>query len=197
MVKLNKPSKEQTGKVARRAGWLFLTILFLVTGLGVGVAAFWQATHQPKDNTSQTTPPSTPPTANNCAGGTEENVETLSVPAPYGSPGAITQLQTSDIQEGTGPAAKNGDCLVMKYYGTLASNGQKFDENFTKPEGFKFQLGAGQVIQGWDQGLVGMKVGGTRRLVIPSNLAYGSQGSGSTIPPNSDLVFVVKLESIK
>jgi FKBP-type peptidyl-prolyl cis-trans isomerase len=106
-------------------------------------------------------------------------------------------LQSTDLQEGNGKAAKNGDCLVMKYYGTLASNGNKFDENFTKPEGFKFQLGAGQVIKGWDQGLQGIKVGGTRRLVLPSDLAYGSRGAGSTIPPNSDLVFVVKLESIK
>jgi FKBP-type peptidyl-prolyl cis-trans isomerase len=194
MVSINKPSKEKTKSVAKRAGWLFLTVLFIVTGLGVGVAAFWQATHQPKDNTSQTTPP--PPTANACTAGTEENVEKLPAPEIYKQDGKVTQLQTTDLQEGSGQAAKNGDCLVMKYYGTLASNGTKFDENYTKPEGFKFQLGQGVVIKGWDQGLVGMKVGGTRRLVIPAALGYGSQAAG-TIPANSDLVFIVKLESIK
>jgi len=73
------------------------------------------------------------------------------------------------------------------------STGAKFDENFTQPTGFEFIVGNGNVIPGWDQGLLGMKAGGTRRLVIPSQLAYGSTGSGSTIPPNSDLVFVVKL----
>ena len=67
----------------------------------------------------------------------------------------------------------------MKYYGTLASDGTMFDENFTKKTLFQFQLGQGQVIPGWDQGLVGMKVGETRRLVIPSSLAYGPQAQGS------------------
>jgi peptidylprolyl isomerase len=196
MFKPKKPNREQAGNIARRAGWMFLTILFVVTGLGVGVVAFWQATHQPKDNTSQTTPPPTPPTATACTGGTEANVETLPTPDVYKPDGDVTKLDTTDLQDGSGQAAKNGDCLVMKYYGTLASNGNKFDENYTKPEGFKFQLGQGQVIKGWDEGLVGIKVGGTRRLVIPSDKAYGSQAAGS-IPANSDLVFVVKLESIK
>jgi hypothetical protein len=196
MVKLNKPSKERTKSVMKRTAWLLLTLLFVVTGLGVGVAAFWQATHQPKDNTSQTTPPPIPPTANACTGGSEPNVETLPTPDIYKPNGKVDKLDSTDLQEGSGQAAKNGDCLVMKYYGTLASNGTKFDENYDKNEGFKFQLGGGQVIKGWDQGLVGMKVGGTRRLAIPADMAYGSQAAG-TIPANSDLVFVVKLESIK
>jgi FKBP-type peptidyl-prolyl cis-trans isomerase len=72
-----------------------------------------------------------------------------------------------------------------------------FDQNYDNNEGFRFKLGQGQVIQGWDQGLVGLKTGGVRRLVIPAALAYGAQGSGSTIPPNSDLVFTVKLIAIK
>jgi hypothetical protein len=196
MVKVSKPSKEKVNSVSKRVGWLLLTLLFVVTGLGVGVVAFWQATHQPKSNSSQTTPPPTPPTAATCTGGVEENVETLPVPDVYKPSGKVTQLQTTDLQEGSGQAAKNGDCLVMKYYGTLASSGTKFDENFTKPEGFKFQLGQGQVIKGWDQGLVGIKVGGTRRLVIPAAMGYGAQAAGP-IPANSDLVFEVKLESIK
>jgi FKBP-type peptidyl-prolyl cis-trans isomerase len=81
----------------------------------------------------------------------------------------------------------------MKYYGTLAADGTLFDENYTKPSGFAFTLGSGQVIKGWDQGLVGMKVGGERRLVIPAALGYGEAGSPPKIPANADLVFVVKL----
>ena len=84
----------------------------------------------------------------------------------------------------------------MKYYGTLAADGTLFDENFTKDTAFTFALGSGQVIQGWDKGLEGVKVGGTRRLVIPSNLAYGEAGQGA-IPANADLVFVVKLLRIQ
>ncbi|TAH33997.1 FKBP-type peptidyl-prolyl cis-trans isomerase, partial [Candidatus Saccharibacteria bacterium] len=87
-------------------------------------------------------------------------------------------------------------CLVMKYQGNLASDGTVFDENYTKDQSLQFTLGAGKVIKGWDEGLVGMKVGGTRRLVIPASLGYGSQ-SNASIPANSDLVFTVKLEQIK
>jgi peptidylprolyl isomerase len=194
---MNKPSKEKVRSVAKRAGWLFLTILFVVTGLGVGIVAFWQATHQPKDNTSQTTPPPTPPTSNTCdIQQPVQNVETLSAPEAYKPAGKVDQLQSTDLQQGSGQTAKDGDCLVMKYYGTLASNGDKFDENYSKPTALQFTLGKGDVIKGWDEGMVGIKVGGTRRLVIPSVKAYGSQAAGS-IPANSDLVFVVKLESIK
>jgi len=122
---------------------------------------------------------------------------TLPAPEAYMPTEPVTSLQTTDLEAGTGAAAKDGDCLVMKYYGTLASTGAKFDEDFTTADGFAFTLGQGQVIQGWDQGLVGMKVGGTRRLVIPASLAYGSSSPSSSIPANSDLVFVVKLLRIQ
>lgn len=118
-------------------------------------------------------------------------------PEVYKPEGAVTSLETTDLTPGTGAEAKAGDCLVMKYYGTLASDGTFFDGNFDKDQALQFTLGKGQVIQGWDQGLVGMKVGGTRRLVIPASLAYGSQSPSAAIPANSDLVFVVKLERIK
>ncbi len=123
-------------------------------------------------------------------------VATLPVPDIYKTTDKASTIQTLDIQEGTGAVVKSGDCLVVKYYGTLASDGTKFDENFTKTTAFAFSFGQGVVIKGWDQGLVGIKVGGTRRLVIPSDLAYGPTAQG-TIPANSDLVFVVKLLQIK
>jgi FKBP-type peptidyl-prolyl cis-trans isomerase len=120
----------------------------------------------------------------------------LTPPSAYIPKAAVTSLQSIDLTPGTGQTAKAGKCLIVKYYGSLASNGTVFDENFSKTTGFAFQLGQGQVITGWDQGLVGMKVGGTRLLVIPPNLAYGSQSS-ATIPANSALVFVVKLLRIQ
>jgi len=86
---------------------------------------------------------------------------------------------------------------VVKYYGTLAKDGKKFDENFTQPTAIQFTLGAGNVIPGWDEGLVGMKVGSVRRLAIPAAKAYGETSPSADIPANSDLVFVVKLLKIK
>lgn len=127
----------------------------------------------------------------------ENSTETrLAVPETYKPTGPATSLQTTDLVAGSGQTAKDGDCLVVKYYGTLAKDGTEFDENYTSTLGFAFTLGRGDVIPGWDQGLVGMKVGGTRRLVIPASLGYGNQPAGS-IPANSDLVFVVKLLRIQ
>jgi peptidylprolyl isomerase len=136
--------------------------------------------------------------------------QTIDVPEIYKPDGKLSKLESVDISQGSGAAAKAGDCLVMKYYGTFASSGDKFDENFTDATGFAFTLGKGQVITGWDQGLVGMKAGGMRRLAIPSDMAYGASGSCKSynqtdstkcddysIPPDSDLVFVVKLIRIQ
>lgn len=117
-------------------------------------------------------------------------------PEVYKLPQAVPELQTTDLEPGSGQAAKNGDCLVVKYYGTLAANGELFDENFTKTTAFGLLLGQGQVITGWDKGLVGMQSGGIRRLVIPAAQAYGAQERPG-IPASSDLVFVVKLVEIK
>lgn len=98
-------------------------------------------------------------------------------------------LKVEDMKVGKGPAAKAGDVLTMSYRGTL-TNGKVFDETGKKPP-FTFKLGAGQVIKGWDQGLVGIKAGGKRKLTIPASLAYGEKGVGE-IPANSTLVFVVE-----
>lgn len=175
--------------ILRRAGWIFLAVLFLGTGLGVGVVAFWQATHQDKDSNSLEQ-------QQTCALGAAPNVSPQPIPEPFKPNADVTQLQITDIKEGTGKAAVAGDCLIVKYYGTLASDGTKFDEDYSSSDGLKLQIGVGEVIAGWDQGLIGMKVGGTRRLVIPSELAYGSQSSG-LITANSDLVFEVYLDSVQ
>lgn len=107
---------------------------------------------------------------------------------PSGDPPA--KLVTKDIFAGKGPAAKDGDKLSMQYLGALYDTGKQFEASWDSGQPFEFTLGQGEVIQGWDQGIVGMKAGGRRLLVIPAELAYGAQGQGD-IPPDAPLVFVV------
>lgn len=109
----------------------------------------------------------------------------------------VTELQITDLAEGSGEVAAAGDTVTVNYVGSL-TNGQVFDASANHgSSGFTFKLGAGQVIQGWDQGVAGMKVGGKRRLVIPADLAYGSQAVGGVIPANSTLVFEVELLQVQ
>jgi peptidylprolyl isomerase len=116
------------------------------------------------------------------------------VPEVKGKPS--TSLVTKDIEVGTGKAAKAGDHVTVKYVGISCSTGEVFDASYTDgapKQEFDFDLGAGAVIQGWDQGVVGMKPGGVRELVIPASLGYGAAGSGPKIAPNETLIFVVTL----
>lgn len=115
-------------------------------------------------------------------------------PTPPVQQASNQKLQVKDITVGTGEEAKAGDSLTVNYKGTL-TNGTVFDQSYGK-QPFTFTLGQGQVIPGWDQGLVGMKVGGKRHLVIPPNLGYGNQAAGS-IPPNSTLIFDVELLKVQ
>jgi FKBP-type peptidyl-prolyl cis-trans isomerase len=108
-------------------------------------------------------------------------------------PGAtVTELQKEDSKVGTGDEAVTGKQVTVHYTGWLA-NGTKFDSSKDRGMPFSFQLGGGQVIKGWDQGVVGMKVGGIRKLTIPPELGYGARGAGGVIPPNATLVFEVEL----
>ncbi len=108
----------------------------------------------------------------------------------------------TDIVLGTGETATAGMPVAVHYTGWLfdaaapENKGKKFDSSHDRGDPFRFGLGAGQVIQGWDQGVVGMKVGGQRRLVIPPELGYGARGAGGAIPPNATLVFDVELLSV-
>jgi FKBP-type peptidyl-prolyl cis-trans isomerase len=109
----------------------------------------------------------------------------------------INELKYIDQTTGSGTSVKPGDVVTVKYVGALAKNGTIFDASSDHEGGtFKFTVGAGQVIKGWDSGLPGMKVGGKRRLLIPSGLGYGNQSVGSSIPANSDLVFDVEIVKI-
>lgn len=108
--------------------------------------------------------------------------------------GTADKLVIKDTKVGKGPAAQPGDILTMDYTGKL-TNGKQFDSSIGR-EPFVFILGAGQVIKGWDKGMVGMKVGGKRSLTIPSEMGYGAQGAGGDIPPNSTLKFDVTMIKI-
>src|SRR3990172_6267601 len=113
-----------------------------------------------------------------------------------GLEGGVDELKIEDILEGVGSEVKNGDTISVHYTGTLV-DGTKFDSSLDRNEPFSFTIGEGAVIAGWDKGILGMKTGGKRRLIIPPQLAYGEEGAGSDIPPNSTLIFEVELLDIE
>jgi FKBP-type peptidyl-prolyl cis-trans isomerase len=117
----------------------------------------------------------------------QEDFQVNGTPQPTGS-----GLQIVEIEAGTGPEARTGQEVTVHYTGWL-TNGTKFDSSRDRGEPFKFGLGRGQVIRGWDEGVAGMKVGGRRRLVIPPELGYGARGAGGAIPGGATLLFNVEL----
>jgi len=117
------------------------------------------------------------------------------VEKPSGAP--PKELVTKDLEEGSGPEAKAGDTVTVQYVGVNYKTGKEFDSSWSRSEPFPFELGAGGVIPGWEEGIEGMKVGGRRELIIPPELGYGTAGSPPVIPPNETLIFVVDLEAIE
>jgi peptidylprolyl isomerase len=117
------------------------------------------------------------------------------VEVPAGDP--PTELVIDDLIVGEGPEATPGQQVSVHYVGVAHSNGKEFDSSYSRNTPFSFGLGAGQVIQGWDRGVAGMRVGGRRQLTIPSSMAYGDRGAGGVIKPGETLVFVVDLLGVR
>ena len=110
---------------------------------------------------------------------------------------APDDLQVTDLTVGSGEEARPGQTVEVHYVGVAFSTGEEFDASWNRGEVFSFPLGKGRVIQGWDQGVAGMKVGGRRKLVIPPHLAYGDRGAGGAIKPGETLIFVVDLLGVR
>jgi len=124
----------------------------------------------------------------------EDTTQKPSVTIPDGAP--PVDLVVEDLVVGDGAEAQAGATVNVDYVGVSWSTGQEFDASWNRNQVFSFALGGGMVIQGWDQGVAGMKVGGRRRLTIPPAMGYGAAGAGGVIAPNETLVFVVDLRSI-
>ena len=128
---------------------------------------------------------------------------TVSTPTSSKLDANVTELKKIDVKQGTGQEAPSGKAVLVHYTGWLHDpaapdgKGAKFDSSRDRGVPFGFMLGAGRVIKGWDEGVVGMKVGGQRTLVIPPALGYGERGAGGVIPPNATLIFDVELIEVK
>jgi len=145
---------------------------------------------------------SAPATPEQPAAATQPAASQPDVTTPMSDTG-ITTLQTSDVAAGTGAEARPGMTVSVHYTGWLYDvnaadkKGRKFDSSKDRNEPFDFPLGGGQVIEGWDRGVAGMKVGGTRVLTIPPAMGYGARGAGGVIPPNATLLFEVELLGVR
>ncbi len=149
----------------------------------------------PSTTPTATTTPTPPPAPTKCAKITPNPPAKGDPTVPDVKGKAPSKLVVKDIKAGHGKAAKKGSTITVKYVGVSCSSGKAFDASYTdgaKNKEFSFPLGAGKVIPGWDQGLVGMKAGGVRELIIPAALGYGATGSGA-IQPNETLIFLVTM----
>jgi FKBP-type peptidyl-prolyl cis-trans isomerase len=177
-----KTRREKIGNILRRTAWASLALLFLVTGLGVGVWAFWINTH-PDKSTQQQAPTST-------LQGTQ-----LSGFTPVAK---VETLQVVDTKAGIGAAVVASSTVTVAYTGAVAATGTIFQSSSDINGGQPVQFELSKVIKGWQEGMVGMKAGGQRRILIPATEAYGATPpSGSGIPANAALVFDITLMAVK
>ncbi len=165
-------------------------LLALVLLLGALAAAGCGSDEESQQPASTRTPtPTATPTA------TPKPAAKPKVRVPKGKP--PTRLVVRDLRKGTGPAATAGSTVTVQYVGVNDKGGKQFDASWDRGQPFSFPLGGGQVIQGWDKGVAGMRVGGRRELIIPPDLGYGPQGQPPVIKPNETLVFVIDLLKVR
>jgi FKBP-type peptidyl-prolyl cis-trans isomerase FkpA len=169
--------------------------LVCLSSAGIGCA---KLTEPPKEEAIQTEPsqPAGSASAQPSATASAKPAETATAKPAETAPPSDEKLVTKDLVVGKGAEAKAGDSVKVHYVGTL-TDGKEFDSSRKHNEPFAFELGAGRVIKGWDQGVAGMKVGGKRKLTVPPSLGYGARGFPPVIPPNSTLLFDVELLEIK
>jgi FKBP-type peptidyl-prolyl cis-trans isomerase len=171
----------------------------LATSLSAALAVVALAGCQPKDKPADSA--TTAATADQTAA--EPSSEPAAEAAPDATGTSNMTMQKIDLAPGNGPEIKTGQNALVHYTGWLYdaaapdNTGKKFDSSLDRNEPFEFPVGAGMVIKGWDEGVVGMKVGGKRRLVIPPDMGYGARGAGGVIPPNATLVFDIELIEIR
>jgi FKBP-type peptidyl-prolyl cis-trans isomerase len=163
-----------------------------------GIAACSRFTEPPKEEAIQTEPAVTAqPSATAPAPSAQPSATATATAKPAETaPPSDEKLGVKELTVGKGAEAKAGDTVKVHYVGTL-TDGKEFDSSRKHNEPFVFELGAGRVIKGWDQGVAGMKVGGKRKLTVPPSLGYGARGFPPVIPPNSTLIFEVELLDVK
>jgi peptidylprolyl isomerase len=164
----------------------FLASLVAVAALGLGCSR----------KVDEPDPGAKPDPAKSAAVPSVTGAGANAMPPKPGTPPAKGKLEMLDMKVGTGAEAKTGNTVKVHYTGTL-TNGTKFDSSLDRNEPFSFTLGAGGVIKGWDEGVVGMKVGGKRKLTIPPDMGYGAMGSPPVIPANATLLFEIELLEVK
>lgn len=168
--------RRKAKKAASRRNLIVLVTVLILIGIAAGV--FFAFRGRPTTPETQT------------SGNPADPVEGIEITT------TSTGLQYQELAAGSGPAAEQGDTVAVHYTGWL-TDGTKFDSSLDRGTPFEFTLGRGGVIQGWEEGVAGMQVGGVRKLFIPAELGYGDRGVGDIIPPNAPLVFEVELLEIK
>lgn len=195
-LRLQELAKEARKEKSKR---LTLRIGLVIVGFVALVGLIWLFTGKDDSNTTE------PATSTTALGVTvpsttiDPNAPTTTTPPKpdVSIPATLpTELTVTTLREGTGEGAKVGDSITVHYVGVLSADGTEFDNSYDRGQPFTFTLGNGEVIQGWDQGLVGAKVGSQVQLDIPAELAYGDQQQGSVIGPNSPLTFVIDVVAI-
>jgi FKBP-type peptidyl-prolyl cis-trans isomerase len=208
--KQRRPGQRQQQRILRqqrrrRRQLIWTSVIVAVVVIGVASLSFWQfqriQTEQANAKATATAQAKAHATATAQAQASATALaESPATPPPVTGTTVTLKdgLKYIDIKVGSGTAAKSGSTVSVQYTGWLASNGNKFDSSYSHGgQPFQFQLGQGKVIPGWDEGLVGMKPGGERRLIIPASLGYGASGSPPTIPGNATLIFDVTMVSVQ